>query len=226
MADNPIQDRKIGLSHTRVGGRFVTAYEPELALLICERIAEGDTLKKICEEDGMPARQTFHRWVVNQPDLSRAYAAAREISANAFEEEALEISRTLSAAGQDFTSTKVRAYDVAMNQFRWSAARRNPKTYSERGSVQVTVPIQINTSLDLGDGGMIAAEHPDIYTLTAHVADVPPEPVEAIQEMQREDAGPLVPMSKGRSSANKTKWMKKKVRERMDRLAREDGYDC
>ena len=41
MADTPQQDRKAGLSRERQGGRYVTAYSPELALKICERIAEG-----------------------------------------------------------------------------------------------------------------------------------------------------------------------------------------
>lgn len=167
MPDYPVQDQRIGLPRTRVGGRFVTAYDNELALTICERIAEGQTLTAICRDDGMPHRQTFHRWVVNYPELARAYAAAREISAHSMEEEALEIARTLATEGRDFTSTKVRAYDTAIGQLRWSASRRNPKTYSERGAVQITVPIQINTSLDLGDGGMVGVEHPDIYKLEA-----------------------------------------------------------
>lgn len=169
MADYPQQDRDLGLRKTRLGGRFVTTYTPELALEMCEQIAEGATLKGLCEgnPDKYPSRSTFNRWVVQYPELSRAYAAARELSAHSFEEEALDIARTLAAEGRDFTSTKVRAFDTAIGQLRWSASRRNPKTYSERGSVQITVPIQINTSLDLGDGGMLGVDHPDIYKLEA-----------------------------------------------------------
>lgn len=181
MADNPQQDRNLQLGHQRSGGRFVTKYTPDLALQICERIAEGDTLKGICDDPQYPSRSTFNRWVVQYPELSRAYAAARELSAHAFEEEALDIARKLSREGTDFTSTKVRAYDTAIGQLRWSASRRNPKTYSERGSVQITVPIQINTSLDLGDGGMVGVEHPDIYKLDAVVGQREVDDAELMQ---------------------------------------------
>ena len=171
MGDIPAQDKRLGLRGTRLGGRFVTKYTPDLALEMCEAIAEGATLKGLCEgePDKYPSRSTFNRWVVQYPELSRAYAAARELSAHSFEEEALDIARVLAKDGVDFTSTKVRAYDTAIGQMRWSASRRNPKTYSERGSVQITVPIQINTSLDLGDGGMLGADHPDIYKLESVV---------------------------------------------------------
>lgn len=169
MEANPRQE--LGLGHQRSGGRFVTKYTPDLALQICERIAEGETLKGICADETMPARTTFQRWVVQYAELARAYAAARELSAHAFEEEALDIARTLTTEGRDFTSTKIRAFDVAVGQLRWSASRRNPKVYSERGAVQITVPIQINTSLDLGDGGMVGVEQPDIYKLEANVGE-------------------------------------------------------
>lgn len=182
MADTPMQDRALGLPRTRLGGRFVTAYAPELALQICERIAEGETLSEICRDENMPARSTFNRWVVQHPDLSRAYAAARELSAYAMEEEALDIARTLAAEGRDFTSTKIRAYDTSLSQLRWSSSRRNPKVYSERGSVQITVPIQINTSLDLGDGGMLAADHPDIYKLDAVVDTIQMDDKDLMQQ--------------------------------------------
>lgn len=190
MADTPTKDRKLGLPRTRVGGRFVTAYEPDMGLAICERIGEGETLKAICEDETMPARQTVHRWVAMYPEFARAYAAAREISAHALEEEALALGREILRDPGD--SVKVRAYDVAMNQLRWSASRRNPRVYSERGAMVVTVPIQINTGLDLGEGSSKSrGDIPNIYTIEARVAqDVEPEP-ETYGERATEDAPPL-----------------------------------
>lgn len=152
MPDFPKQDEDLGLHRQRVGGRFVTAYDPGVALKVCELVAEGLTLSEICKPGGgMPHRQTFHRWVVADVELQKAYMAARELSAHSMEEEALDIARELRKEG-DLSSAKVRAYDVAMNQLRWSASRRNPRVYSERGQLQITVPIQINTSLNLDEG--------------------------------------------------------------------------
>jgi len=166
--------------------KFLTTYQPEVALAIVERIAEGETLSAICAPgSGLPARSTFRRWVVRYPELSRAYSAARELSAHSLEEEALDTARQLKdpAGRKKLTPTEVRALDVAMNQLRWSAARRNPRVYSERGAIQVTVPIQINTNLDLGGGPSVQ----DVYELRANVS-IPQEPeqIDHGQEMQAE----------------------------------------
>lgn len=171
MVGTPAQDRKLGLARERVGGRFVTAYDPTVALEMCEMIAEGKTLKAICEEhkDRFPARQTFHRWVVNNAELARAYAAARELSAHAFEEEALTLAEEL--AQKRVPKEQIRAYEVAMNQFRWSAGKRNAAVYSDRNAVKVQVPIQINTTIDLGNESVKqgTSDHPDIYRLEAEI---------------------------------------------------------
>lgn len=168
-------------------------------------------MKGICEQPGMPNRTTFQRWVVQYPELARAYAAARELSAHAFEEEALDIARQLSTEGRDFTATKIRAFDVAVGQLRWSASRRNPRTYSERGAVQITVPIQINTSLDLGDGGMVACDQPDIYKLD--LAAVQGETHIPDDELMQLDTEPLSPPNPN-GVRKEGKW--ERIRKRMD----------
>ena len=165
----PVKAKRKNLPRRRIGGRFVTAYSPEIAFTICERVAEGETLKAICKPtDGLVSRQTFHRWVVLYPEASRAYSAARELSAHSLEEEALDLARDVMVGEK--TSQKVRAFDVAMNQLRWSASRRNPRVYSERGAVQITVPVQINTSLDMGQGNAGSTkDFPNIYELKADI---------------------------------------------------------
>lgn len=171
MADNPVQDRKLKLPRTHIGKRFLTKYDPSLALVILERIAEGELLKDICTiENGMPAKSTFLKWVAREPELRNAYMAARELSALSFEEEAIAAARELQ--GSPGTAQKVGAYNAAINQLRWSASRRDPKNYGDKGLAAVVVPIQINTSLDMGTGQKVEAEMPDIYTLEV----IPPEP--------------------------------------------------
>lgn len=184
MADRPQQDRDLKLPAKRIGGRFVTAYSPELALTICERVAEGDTLANICKDDGMPARASFHRWVVLYPELSQAYLAARELSAHALEEEALDLAHFLAnKTSAPEPQGKLRAYEIALGQLRWSAARRNPRAYGDTGQTKIVVPIQINSGLDLGQGGASksSGESPDnIYDITATISEdkiveVPPD---------------------------------------------------
>lgn len=151
------------------GKALTTAnYDPVVALRVVERIAEGETLIAILKpEDGMPSREVFRKWMVNNPDLARAFLAAREISASAFEEQAIEAARAIKANPID--GTHVRATEVYINQMRWSAERRNPQQYGNRQEIKVKVPIQINTTLDLGQGALSAStkEFPDIYSLSA-----------------------------------------------------------
>ena len=52
-------------------------FNAEIAERICDRIAEGDTLRRICKDQEFPTRRTVQRWVQNDPDFARQYAMAR-----------------------------------------------------------------------------------------------------------------------------------------------------
>lgn len=172
MADTPNQDRKLGLPRTKIGKKFVTEYQPDLALHIVEQIAEGKLLKDICtSENGMPHVTTFLKWVARVPELAQAYSAAKEISALMFEEEAIDIARaSFKSPG---TAQKVTAANALINQLRWSAGRRDPKSYGDKAGAQITVPIQINTTLDMGSNSVQQVDMPDIYTIEVEAVEVP-----------------------------------------------------
>lgn len=166
------------------GDRVVTAYNAAMALEMCEHIAEGETLREICAPGrGFVSYWTFRRWVITQPELARAYQEARTLSAISFEEESIDLSREIRA--DPGTAQRVRAYDVAMNHLRWVAARRNPQLFSEKVAIKLTVPIQINTNLDLGGSLMdqtIGRDGDSTYTLEATVHE----------EVMDADAKPLL----------------------------------
>jgi len=166
------QDRRAISKKHLVGDIELPAYDAEMVLKICDRIQGGELLNVICSPtSGNVTTQTFWRWTVIFPECARAYAAAREISAYAMEEEALQIGRGV--WGEPGSAQRVRAADIYMNQLRWSASRRNPRIYSEKTAVKVVVPIQINTGLDLlGDGsGEKTLDGADVYNLTAQVVE-------------------------------------------------------
>ena len=157
-------------------------YNPELALAIVEEVASGTLLRDVLRRRHMPTRSTWFRWLMTYPELGKAYTAALVLSAAAMEEEALALGREIVTGHED--GTQVRAYEVAMNQLRWSASKRDPGRFGERMPVSVRVPIQINTTLDLGsEGAGGTLEHPNIYGLTASVAANPQLP--APQENNR-----------------------------------------
>lgn len=183
MPDHPTQDRKLGLKRVGYLGRWVTEYSPELAARIVEKIAEGLLLRDICDptRGEFPHPTTFMRWVVLHPELTKAYNAAVEFSARAFEEEAIETARLL--ARKPGTAQNVRANEVLINQLRWSSERRDPARFGAQRTAVFRVPIQINTTLDLNTGlsatGTNVPQQTDVYNITAEVEqEVPDTPSE------------------------------------------------
>ncbi len=151
-------------------------FRPELVVEIVERIAEGQTLSSICKGDGMPTPGTFRKWALARKDVWEALQAARELKADSLFDEAMDLAREIR---QDpGTSQRVRAYDVAMSHLRWAAGKLNPQRYSERSQIVFTVPIQINTTLDLGQGAA-GTEDGSVYDLTAKVVELSEPAAEA-----------------------------------------------
>lgn len=151
----------------------ITKYHPQKALEIITRVSEGETLRSICKpEKGMPSMNTFLRWVSEYPDLRNAFEAAKTLSAYVMEEEAIDMAR--GATQQALSQNALRALTLAIDQLRWSATRRDPKNYSDKGNQAIVVPIHINTSLDMGEEGNAGhgtKEFPDIYALTAKIEE-------------------------------------------------------
>lgn len=132
-------------------------YSPETALAICEYIAEGMSIVNITKQPDMPSRNTIYKWLTLYPKFFDAFERAREIAAQSFEDEALDLARELTSQN-DFTGTKVQAYNIAMQQLRWSAAHRDRNRYGERATANTVVPVQINTTLNLGQDGQPAVD--------------------------------------------------------------------
>lgn len=133
---------------------------------ICELVAEGRTLKSICAQPDMPHPATVRRWVVNFPEAAAAMVAAREISAFELEEEALGLAQRL-ASTEKFDRDKIRSFEVAMNQYRWSAGKRNPRVFSDKLPPSFSIGVQITTPLDIG--GDSGKEIEGVYTIEAMV---------------------------------------------------------
>lgn len=167
-----IDDNKPGAPTKYIGQhRQMQPYMKDIAIQFLDLVAEGKTVKEIAELPNMPTRQTLYRWLSLYSDFNSAYFAAKELSAMALEEEALEIARDL-AKPNEYTGTRITALKEAMVQFRWSAARRDPKRYGGAApQTNVTVPIQINTNLDLNKEGNDEAQNGYSFTAVVPVGE-------------------------------------------------------
>lgn len=66
-------------------------YTDEIAATICERIANGESVKNIVKSEDMPAESAVYRWLAAHPSFQEQYARARAVQADRMGEDILEI---------------------------------------------------------------------------------------------------------------------------------------
>lgn len=135
-----------------------STYTPEIAALICERLATGESLRAICRDAGMPHRATVHRWLIdNVQGFCDQYARAREIGLDELAEEALAIADTpvegVRREESDDGYKEVREdmlghRKLQVDTRKWLLSKLAPKKYGEKTSMELTGanggPVQIS----------------------------------------------------------------------------------
>lgn len=67
-------------------------YTQDIADAICERLADGESLRAICRDEGMPQESTVRLWALEDREgFSAQYTKARDIGLDAMADELLEI---------------------------------------------------------------------------------------------------------------------------------------
>lgn len=142
---NPLQARRANM---------LTPKQTQKVLRTLELMIEGRTRWPEMHDKGGLNYQLFLRLVARFPEVEKAWKNARASSAHMLEDRALELAEEL-VSPNEFSGTQVRAHEVAMNQYRWSAARRDPAAFAEAGANKnsTVVPVQIITSLNIGQPG-------------------------------------------------------------------------
>jgi hypothetical protein len=98
---------------------------PELLQTICDRIANGESLRAICQDADMPHRDTVDNWLIADPEFSAKHARAREAQGDLMDERIL-------AAAEAVTPDMAAAERVRIDAYKWRAARLNPKRYGDK----------------------------------------------------------------------------------------------
>lgn len=96
---------------------------------ILERIAEGQSFRKICKDVGV-SLATLAQWLDDNPERIQAHARARQLAADAFDELA---EQRIDEASDPFELAKAR--ELATH-YRWRAKAANPKRYGDKTTVQ------------------------------------------------------------------------------------------
>jgi hypothetical protein len=110
-----------------------TIFTDELADTICERLAEGETLVKICKDEAMPSYRTVLNWRSHIPAFKIKYDAAREDAADTMADEIKEMALDVKDGRLD-----PQAGRVAIDAYKWTASKLKPKSYGDRVEAHMT----------------------------------------------------------------------------------------
>lgn len=116
-----------------------TDYNNEIAELICERIASGESLNRICKDEDMPDDSTFYRWKEKHEELRDKYARAREQQADKQADEIVDIAdeaAVVAREGGREASAFVQAAKLRVDARKWVASKLKPKTWGDFQTLQ------------------------------------------------------------------------------------------
>lgn len=80
-----------GRPRGRPPGVGKSPYNPEIALEVCLKIMEGQTLTEICADEAMPTDRTIYRWLAVTPAFHVAYMRAREMQMHKWADDIIQI---------------------------------------------------------------------------------------------------------------------------------------
>jgi len=119
-----------------------SSFTQEIADTICERLADGESLRSICSGENMPNRATVFRWLAGDPLFSDQYARARDAQADAFADDIVAIAdesrkgvKIVTKANGDVETTEIDMIERARLQVdarKWIASKLKPKKYGDK----------------------------------------------------------------------------------------------
>lgn len=112
------------------GGR-PSSFTPEIGDDICERLANGESLRRICLTPNYPRQATVFRWLAANQEFREQYARAREAQADTLADEIIDIADG-KRAEYEGAEADVQRDRLAMDARKWVAAKLKPKVYGEK----------------------------------------------------------------------------------------------
>ena len=137
----------------------VTTYTDEIAKEICSRIANGESLRSICQDDHMPSKSTVMLWLVDGEHkyLSDQYAEARRIQAEALADELFDIADNgkndwmerngEGNPGYTLNGEHVQRSRLRLDTRKWYLSKVLPK-FADKQQIEHTGKLDLSTASD------------------------------------------------------------------------------
>jgi hypothetical protein len=138
-----------------------TLYSREIAQVICDRLAAGESLTAICNDGGMPCTRTVARWVIGDagPGFTAQYREARDMGLDVLADEVLAIADDSSQDVITKTDERGRTYRgidhehvnrsrLRVDARKWYLCKLAPKKYGERLDMGISGSLQVGGLMD------------------------------------------------------------------------------
>ena len=102
-----------------------TRYTPELAAAICKRVSEGEPLRQVCRDQGMPPESSVRQWSRDDRNgFAAQYQAARMMQVESWADEII-----MTGNRDDLEPHDKR---VRCDNLKWLLSKLAPKKFGER----------------------------------------------------------------------------------------------
>ena len=95
---------------------------------LCERIAGGESMYRVCEDHHMPNRAAIFHWIKDDPIFAELLREAYAARGEKFAEETTLLADEAKEAPPELTA----AYRLAVDTRKWVASRLLPKKYGDK----------------------------------------------------------------------------------------------
>jgi hypothetical protein len=100
-----------------------TIYTQAIADEICERLAHGETLRKMVLDEHMPASSAIYRWLDSNESFKEQYAQARVRQADYYAEMIID---------ESFGAHDASIGRLRMDALKWASSKIAPKKYGDK----------------------------------------------------------------------------------------------
>jgi hypothetical protein len=106
-------------------------YSEKIADDICERLANGESLRRICLTPNYPRQATVFRWLASNDVFREQYVRAREAQADVLADEIIDIADG-KRADYEGGEKDVARDRLSVDARKWIAAKLKPKVYGDK----------------------------------------------------------------------------------------------
>lgn len=139
-------------SETNLIPQETFAFSYELAMLICQKVADGATLAQLDKDPELPPLHIIQHWRRSQPMFDAEIKLARKQRADIYHDRVAEIAENAANMGY-VTKEELAGAKLAVDQYKWLAEKGNPDAYGNKvtheGSEEKPITMRvINTGIN------------------------------------------------------------------------------